>query len=146
MKAEATSTCQACGARVPAGLDFCPVCALLRAGGHDSAPSAALNPVTDPEHSSGETQPASAVRTELCHTIRGSLLPRAHDLVSVLGVDFFEAKVFRFDQCVSAVLFQNLPDLHRVCLSSKQAAASCWQAQHAISNCAQHVRCCSHRA
>ena len=28
MKAEATSTCQACGARVPVGIDFCPVCAL----------------------------------------------------------------------------------------------------------------------
>ena len=28
MKPEGTSTCQVCGARVPAGLDFCPVCAL----------------------------------------------------------------------------------------------------------------------
>ena len=27
MKPEGTSTCQACGARVPVGLDFCPVCA-----------------------------------------------------------------------------------------------------------------------
>ncbi|HYZ75687.1 MAG TPA: serine/threonine-protein kinase, partial [Chthoniobacterales bacterium] len=27
MKAEATSNCQACGARVPVGLDYCPVCA-----------------------------------------------------------------------------------------------------------------------
>ena len=27
MKSEDTSTCQAYGARVPAGLDFCPVCA-----------------------------------------------------------------------------------------------------------------------
>jgi serine/threonine protein kinase len=27
VKPEATSTCQACGARVPPGLDFCPVCA-----------------------------------------------------------------------------------------------------------------------
>jgi predicted ATPase len=27
VKAEVTSTCQTCGARVPAGLDFCPVCA-----------------------------------------------------------------------------------------------------------------------
>ena len=27
VKSEGTSTCQACGARVPAGLDFCPVCA-----------------------------------------------------------------------------------------------------------------------
>src|SRR6201993_2346731 len=28
VKAEGTSTCQACGARVPSGVDFCPVCAL----------------------------------------------------------------------------------------------------------------------
>jgi hypothetical protein len=28
VKSEGTSTCQACGARVPAGVDFCPVCAL----------------------------------------------------------------------------------------------------------------------
>jgi serine/threonine protein kinase len=27
VKPEVTSTCQACGARIPAGLDFCPVCA-----------------------------------------------------------------------------------------------------------------------
>ncbi len=26
VRAEATSTCQTCGARVPADLDFCPVC------------------------------------------------------------------------------------------------------------------------
>ena len=32
---------------VPAGLDFCPVCALFRAGGNDSAPGEALNPVSD---------------------------------------------------------------------------------------------------
>ena len=62
MKPEATSTCQVCGARVPASLDFCPVCALLRAGGHDSAPSEALNPVSDSESSSAETEPASIVR------------------------------------------------------------------------------------
>jgi hypothetical protein len=62
VKPEVTSTCQVCGARVPAGLDFCPVCALLRAGGHDSAPSEALNPVTDSERKSVETEPASIVR------------------------------------------------------------------------------------
>jgi hypothetical protein len=28
VKPECRSTCQACGARVPAGVDFCPVCAL----------------------------------------------------------------------------------------------------------------------
>jgi serine/threonine protein kinase len=28
VKPEGTSTCQACGARVPVGIDFCPVCAL----------------------------------------------------------------------------------------------------------------------
>ena len=47
VKADATSTCQTCGARVPAGLDFCPVCALLRAGGNDSGLKEALNPVPD---------------------------------------------------------------------------------------------------
>jgi serine/threonine protein kinase/Flp pilus assembly protein TadD len=62
VKAEATSTCQACGARVPAGLDFCPVCALLRAGGNDSAPSEALNPVSDSQSNSAETETASTVR------------------------------------------------------------------------------------
>jgi serine/threonine protein kinase/Tfp pilus assembly protein PilF len=59
VKAEATSTCQTCGARVPAGLDFCPVCALLRAGGKDSAPAEALNPVSDSERNSAETEPSS---------------------------------------------------------------------------------------
>jgi len=62
VKAEATSTCQTCGARVPAGLDFCPVCALLRAGGQESAPSEALNPASDSERSSAETELASTVR------------------------------------------------------------------------------------
>jgi serine/threonine protein kinase/tetratricopeptide (TPR) repeat protein len=62
VKADATSTCQTCGARVPAGLDFCPVCALLRAGGQESASSEALNPVSDSERSSAETEPASTVR------------------------------------------------------------------------------------
>jgi serine/threonine protein kinase len=61
VKAEATSTCQACGARVPAGLDFCPVCALLRAGGQESALGEALNPVSDSERNSAETEPASTV-------------------------------------------------------------------------------------
>jgi hypothetical protein len=59
VKADATSTCQTCGARVPAGLDFCPVCALLRAGGQGSAPSEALNPASDSKRSSAETEPAS---------------------------------------------------------------------------------------
>ena len=62
MKADAASTCQTCGARVPAGLDFCPVCALLRAGGQESAPSEALNPASDSERDSAETEPASTVR------------------------------------------------------------------------------------
>jgi serine/threonine protein kinase len=62
VKPEVTSTCQVCGTRVPAGLDFCPVCALLRAGGHDSAPSEPLSPVSDSERSSAETEPASIVR------------------------------------------------------------------------------------
>ena len=38
VKPEATSTCQACGAQVPAGLGFCPVCALRGAldEGHET--------------------------------------------------------------------------------------------------------------
>ncbi len=62
MKADATSTCQTCGARVPAGLDFCPVCALLRAGGQESAPSEVLNPASDSERNSAETERASTAR------------------------------------------------------------------------------------
>jgi serine/threonine protein kinase/Flp pilus assembly protein TadD len=62
VKLEVTSTCQTCGACVPAGLDFCPVCALLRAGGQESAPSEALNPASDSERNSAETEPASNVR------------------------------------------------------------------------------------
>jgi serine/threonine protein kinase len=62
VKPEVTSTCQVCGTRIPAGLDFCPVCALVRAGSHDSAPSEALNPVTDSKRSSAETEPSSIVR------------------------------------------------------------------------------------
>ena len=62
VKPEATTTCQVCGTPVPAGLDFCPVCALLRAGGHDSAPSETLNPATESERNSAETEPSSIVR------------------------------------------------------------------------------------
>jgi serine/threonine protein kinase/Flp pilus assembly protein TadD len=62
VKAEATSTCQTCGARVPVGIDFCPVCALLRAGGQEPAPSEALNPASDSERNSAKTEPASNVR------------------------------------------------------------------------------------
>jgi RNA polymerase subunit RPABC4/transcription elongation factor Spt4 len=39
VKAEVTSTCQTCGARVPAGLDFCPVCAFRAALGDSSETS-----------------------------------------------------------------------------------------------------------
>ncbi len=56
MKAEATSTCQTCGARVPVGIDFCPVCALLRAAGNDSALNEALTPRSDSERDSAETE------------------------------------------------------------------------------------------
>jgi Protein kinase domain len=62
VKAEATSTCQTCGVRVPVGIDFCPVCALLRAGGKDSAPAEELNQVSDSERNSAETEPSSIVR------------------------------------------------------------------------------------
>jgi serine/threonine protein kinase len=61
VKAEVTSTCQTCGARVPAGLDFCPVCALVRAGGRDSGPAEALKPASDSERNVAETEPASTV-------------------------------------------------------------------------------------
>jgi serine/threonine protein kinase/cytochrome c-type biogenesis protein CcmH/NrfG len=62
VKPEVTSTCQVCGTRIPAGLDFCPVCALVRAGGHDSAPSEAFDPGPDSKRSSAETEPSSIVR------------------------------------------------------------------------------------
>ena len=39
MKPEATSTCKACGVRVPVGLDFCPVCAFRGALGDASETS-----------------------------------------------------------------------------------------------------------
>ena len=62
MKPEVTSTCQTCGTRIPAGLDFCPVCALLRAGGQESAESEALDPVSGSQSNSAETEPSSIVR------------------------------------------------------------------------------------
>ena len=61
MKAEATSTCEGCGARVPVGIDFCPVCALLRAGDRDPAPAEPSKPGSDSEQSFAETEPASAL-------------------------------------------------------------------------------------
>src|ERR1700751_3669072 len=56
VKAEGTSTCQTCGARVPAGIDFCPVCALHRAGGNDSALKEAITAGPDSEHYSSDTE------------------------------------------------------------------------------------------
>jgi len=61
LKAEATSTCEGCGARVPVGIDFCPVCALLRAGDRDPAPAEPSKPGSDSEQSFAETEPASAL-------------------------------------------------------------------------------------
>jgi hypothetical protein len=49
LKPEATSTCQACGARVPVGLDFCPVCA-LRGALDDARETSELD--VGPTHSS----------------------------------------------------------------------------------------------
>ena len=43
------------------GIDFCPVCALLRAGGQDSGPAEAFKPASDSEHDVAETEPASTV-------------------------------------------------------------------------------------
>jgi serine/threonine protein kinase len=54
MKAEAKSTCQACGTPIPVGIDFCPVCALLRAGGQDSPPAEALKPASDSDYNAAE--------------------------------------------------------------------------------------------
>jgi serine/threonine protein kinase/Tfp pilus assembly protein PilF len=62
VKAEVTSTCQTCGARVPASLGFCPVCAQVRAGNQNSAPAGALDPLPDSELTSAKTQPVSTVR------------------------------------------------------------------------------------
>ena len=56
MKPQATSNCQTCGTRIPDGLDFCPVCALLRAGGEDSAAGEPLDAVSDLEHNVAETE------------------------------------------------------------------------------------------
>jgi serine/threonine protein kinase/Flp pilus assembly protein TadD len=50
VKPEATSTCQTCGARIPAGLDFCPVCALLRAGSGDSVAGEPVAPASGSTH------------------------------------------------------------------------------------------------
>ena len=69
MKAESTSTCQACGARVPAGIDFCPVCALLRAAGNDSGLKEAITPAPDSEHYSAET------KVGLAHVLRSPARP-----------------------------------------------------------------------
>jgi serine/threonine protein kinase len=48
VKPEVTSACQACGARIPAGLDFCPVCAFR--GALDARETSEL--VVDQTHSS----------------------------------------------------------------------------------------------
>ena len=56
VKPQATSTCQTCGASIPAGLDFCPVCALLRAGSQESATGEPLDPVSDSVHNVTETE------------------------------------------------------------------------------------------
>jgi serine/threonine protein kinase/Tfp pilus assembly protein PilF len=56
VKAEATSTCQTCGARIPVGIDFCPVCVLRRAGGNDSGLKEAITTGPDSEHYSADTE------------------------------------------------------------------------------------------
>ena len=62
MKPDATSTCQACGTRVPTGLDFCPICALLRAANPSSESSEAINLVSASERNSVKTEPCTVVR------------------------------------------------------------------------------------
>jgi hypothetical protein len=46
----------------PPASTFVRFCALLRAGGQESAPSEARNPVSDSERNSAETEPSSIVR------------------------------------------------------------------------------------
>ena len=53
MNGEVISTCQTCGARVPAGLDFCPVCA-FRAALDDSSATSPLE--VDSGHSSSASR------------------------------------------------------------------------------------------
>ena len=62
MKTNGKRVCQVCGTALNEKSEFCPVCALLRAGGQESAPSEAPNPVFDSERNSAETEPASTVR------------------------------------------------------------------------------------
>ena len=68
MKTEGKRVCEVCGTALNENSDFCPVCALLRAGGQESAPSEA--PVSDSESSSTETEPSSIVRRfEYCEVM-----------------------------------------------------------------------------
>ncbi|MBV8100151.1 MAG: protein kinase [Verrucomicrobia bacterium] len=62
MKTEGKRVCEVCGTALNEKSEFCPVCALLRAGGQESAPSEALDPVSDSETSAAETEPSSIVR------------------------------------------------------------------------------------
>jgi serine/threonine protein kinase/tetratricopeptide (TPR) repeat protein len=80
LKAEGTSTCQACGARVPVGIDFCPFCALLRAGGQDSDPAEALKPGSELVRSSAESEVglASEARSTTQHEPASRTAPRPH--------------------------------------------------------------------
>jgi serine/threonine protein kinase len=57
-------TCPACGTKFSAVGDreVCPVCALLAATGHDSAPAETLSPAAGAESSSAGIEPASIVR------------------------------------------------------------------------------------
>ena len=56
-------TCAACGTKFSSTSEkgFCPVCALLRAAGRDSALADALDPVSGSERGSAEREPGSSV-------------------------------------------------------------------------------------
>ena len=92
MKAEVTSTCQTCGARVPAGLDFCPVCALVGAGDHNSSRADALNPTSELGRSSAESEVslASDARSTTQHEPASRTDPLPHAPQTVRRFENYE--------------------------------------------------------
>ena len=62
MKTSGKRVCEVCGTALSENIEFCPVCALQGAAGHDSAPAEAVNRVSAPERDPAETEPASTVR------------------------------------------------------------------------------------
>jgi Protein kinase domain len=62
VKTNGKRVCEVCGTALSENIEFCPVCALQGAAGHDSAPAEAVNRVSAPERDPAETEPASTVR------------------------------------------------------------------------------------